>query len=165
MKAFIVLSLSICILGFTEAKFSASEEASMEFHEHVADIINGEVLTQEDISKLMLEAELRKSANQTASEYVEDYMNSHFKVSDDALMSSTNRVSIASPGNSDLNESVACNESALKTLISSTAGYYYAYAIRCDGTYKYDAANVTGPATVYVRAEASNYYLEAFILY
>lgn len=163
VKAHLLFLACVVIFGFSDRASTRSEAILTEsqFHDNVASIVNFKGLSQEELALTMSEAELRKSGSQTASDYVEDYMNTHFK----AAPPSTNRVSIAAPGIPDQNQSVACNLQALRTVTQSTVGYYYAYAIRCDGTYKYDAENFTGGSTVYVRAEASTYILEAFILF
>ena len=173
LKTVLILCISVAIFGFTAGdSLTANETATPDarlngtyFHENVATIVSGEILDQESLGRMMKEAELRKAENETASEYVENYMNTHFQPSAAAMMASTNRVSIAAPGQPDQNESAACNQTALEEVISDVVGYYYAFAEKCDGTYKYDAANYTGGSTVYVRAEAGNSILEAFIIF
>ena len=170
-KAFFLFLACAALLSFTEIKFSnpgakATAEKRLteaEFHDNVASIISGKGLSQQDLARMMSEAELRKSEDETASKYVENYMNAHFKP--DASMLYTNHVSIAAPGQADLNQTTECDITALREVYSGTIGYYYAYAIRCNGTYKYDAKNYTGGSYVYVRAEAGNSLLEAFILF
>ncbi|HBF19037.1 MAG: hypothetical protein CMI36_02350 [Owenweeksia sp.] len=161
---FLISSAAIFAFTFPEAVPAPEERIStMQFHEQVSTVVSGDILSQEKIASMMHEAELRKSDAETASEYVENYMNAHFRNS--MLMGSTNRVSIAAPGQPDQNESVACNQTALEEVISSTVGYYYVFATRCDGSYKYDSDDFQGGTTLYVRAEASPWILEAFILY
>lgn len=159
-KAFTLFLTCALFVGFSKPGNKNSFIGS-QFHQNIAGIINGKGISQEGLAQIMSEAAQRKSESQTASAYITDYMNAHFK----AAPASTNRVSIAAPGQSDLNQSVACDLTALKTLISSTIGYYYAFATKCDGTYKYDGKNYTGGSTVYVRAEAGSSILEAFILF
>ncbi len=168
-----MLFACVAMFGFSGGNSSNLDETAApdarlsesHFHANVATIISGKILDQESLSRMMKEAELRKAENETASEYVENYMNAHFQPSPAAMMASTNRVSIAAPGQADQNESVACNQTALEEVISNTIGYYYAYAIKCNGTYKYDAKNYTGGSTVYVRAEAGPSLHEAFIIF
>lgn len=166
LKAYLFFWACVVILGFSERV--ASNEAMLteaQFHDNIAGIVNGEGISQEDLAQTMTVAEQKKSGSQTASDYVEDYMNTHFKPASSAMMATENRVSIASPGQPDLRMNTPCNQTALQTLTTGAIGYYYAFATRCDGTYKYDAENYTGGSTVYVRAEASSYILEAFILF
>lgn len=166
LKAFMMFLACVIIFGFS-AQVSSNEVmlTGPQFHNNIASIVNGEGISQEDLAQTMLAAEQRKSGSQTASNYVEDYMNTYFKAASSATMATENRVSIASPGQPDLKMTTACNQTALQTLTTGAIGYYYAFATRCDGTYKYDAENYTGGSTVYVRAEASSYILEAFILF
>src|SRR5687767_6952107 len=156
-KASLLFLACVIIFGF-------GNRTPSKFHSNIERIVNGTVISQSDLAQVMQEAEQRKTVSQTASAYITNYMNAHFKAAPSSI-SSTNRVSIAAPGQSDQNMSVACNLTALKTVTSSTIGYYYAFATKCDGTYKYDGKNYTGGSTVYVRAEASSSILEAFILF
>jgi hypothetical protein len=160
-KAYLMILACVVVFGFSERAVLTESQ----FHGNIASIVNGEGISQEDLAQTMSEAEQRKSGSQTASDYVEDYMNAYFKAVPSAMMASENRVSIASPGQPDLRMSTACNQTALQTLTSGAIGYYYAFATKCDGTYKYDAENYTGGSTVYVRAEAGSSILEAFILF
>mgnify|MGYP003577448961 CR=1 FL=1 len=164
VKTFLVCFACIAVFGFS-GKNSPSRLTETQFHDHVASIINGTGMTQEDIASMMTEAEQRKTEGETASGYVENYMNTHFKAATSNSLFAENRVSIASPGQPDLRMSAACNQTALQTITTGAIGYYYAYATKCDGTYKYDAENYTGGSVVYVRAEAGPNILEAFILF
>jgi hypothetical protein len=166
LKASLFFLACVIIFGFSErASSNGVMLTESQFHDNIASIVNGEGISQEDLAQTMSAAEQRKSGSQTASDYVEDYMNAHFKATPAATMATENRVSIASPGQPDLRMNTPCNQTALQTLTTGAIGYYYAFATRCDGTYKYDAENYTGGSTVYVRAEASTYILEAFILF
>ena len=158
VKTFFLLFALVATLSFKTSEAGLTED---QFRTNIASIINGSGISQKDLAKTMYEAETRKSGAQTASGYIEHYMNTHFK----AVRFSTNRVSIARPGQPDLAQSTACNVTALQTHTGNAIGYYYAFATKCDGTYKYDGKNYTGGSTVYVRAEAGASLLEAFILF
>lgn len=158
VKAFFILFALVATLSFKNSEAGLSED---QFRTNIAGIIDGSGISQKDLAKTMYEAETRRSGDETASGYIENYMNKHFK----AMRFSTNRVSIARPGQPDLNQSVACNLTALQTHTGNAIGYYYAFAAKCDGTYKYDGKNYTGGSTVYVRAEAGPFLHEAFILF
>ncbi|MEK6155462.1 hypothetical protein WIW50_19550 [Flavobacteriaceae bacterium 3-367] len=141
--------------------------AEGEFHQIIARIItlDGGQISQLEIAKVMAWAEQRKSANETASDYITNYMNANFKVSNATARSSTNRVSIAAPGQSDSNQSKPCGQTATQSVTSGTIGYYYAFAESCNGQYEYDSSNYTGGSTVFAYAEARDGYRTAFILH
>nr|WP_299074033.1 hypothetical protein [uncultured Allomuricauda sp.] len=134
----------------------------VQFHDNVYNIVSGKGISQSDLAQMMIEAERRKSEDESPSEYIETYMNTHFRTETFGLeKSSSNRVSIASPGQSDLNMSVSCGQTALQDT-SGSPGYYYAFAESCNGEYDYDSGYSSSGA--YARAEATSTSRSAFIV-
>lgn len=182
-RPFLVLKRTVLVLLVFSALLSCSKEESpvlgaeanletplteAEFHNIIARIIavDGAGISQTEIAKITAEADRRKSANETASDYITNYMNTNFRASTTASKSgSTNRVSIAAPGQSDSNQSKPCGQTASQSVTSGTIGYYYAFAESCNGQYEYDSSNYTGGSTVYAYAEARDGYRTAFILH
>lgn len=164
----------VCMVafGFTTTKTVNSSNKEVvttvmesQFHEYVAKIIFDEGLNQEEIAAMMAIAELKKGDCDSASNYVEYYMNEQFKGLSMAALTGDNRASVAAPVVSTVSDIVACGYSAYAIVSQDVVGYYYAYAESCDGSYEYDSGYYSGGSWVYARAEAHNCCRDAFIIF
>ncbi|MEO9513119.1 MAG: hypothetical protein ABJN84_15285 [Flavobacteriaceae bacterium] len=169
LKTMLLSFIAIIILAFTTKEALVVEDVDREsgmtevqFHENVHNIISGKEISQNDLAQMIMEAEHRKSKDESPSEYIEAYMNTNFKTETTGLeRSSSNRVSIASPGQSDLNMSVSCDQTAFQDT-SGSPGYYYVFAESCNGEYDYDSGYSSSGAYAY--AEAISTYRHVFIV-